>query len=157
MRIGRNEEVETMLLRNTTLDDIAAVCGFTAALRISAWFGSGGNLYVPLNVDEGQFLVRLLGLPVAKRLCEAWPGEHIAVPSIATYDSDLKKRRIVELLQRGMTPRSISHFLSMTERRVQQIIRELEVAGLVEPLVENSPAKSGVKKALGKTGRKSRR
>lgn len=55
---------------NTTLDDLASVIGFTATLRLSAWLGGVSNIYVPEVPEEGQLLVRLIGMPAAKALAK---------------------------------------------------------------------------------------
>lgn len=122
-----------MELRNTTLDDISAVIGFSATLRLVAWFGDGSNLYVPVVAEEGHLLARLLGLPAAKRLCEAWPGEHLAVPRLRDHEDDLRKRFVARMIEKGFGTREIAGMQRISERRVQQILRELEVAGLVQP------------------------
>jgi len=122
-----------MELRNTTLDDISAVIGFSATLRLVAWFGDGSNLYVPITAEDGHLLVRLLGLPAAKRLCEAWPGEHLAVPRLRDHEDDLRKRFVARTIEKGFGTREIAGMLRISERRVQQILRELELAGLVQP------------------------
>lgn len=121
-----------MELRNTTLDDISAVIGFSATLRLVAWFGDGSNLYVPIVAEEGHLLVRLLGMAAAKRLCEAWPGEHLAVPRLRDHEDDLRKRSVARFIEKGFGTREIAGILRVSERRVQQILRELEVAGLVQ-------------------------
>lgn len=121
-----------MGLRNTTLDDISAVIGFSATLRLVAWFGDGGNLYVPNTAEEGHLLVRLLGMAAAKRLCEAWPGEHLAVPRLRDHEDDLRKRFVARMIEKGFGTREIAGMQRISERRVQQILRELEVAGLVQ-------------------------
>lgn len=139
-----------MSLRNTTLDDIAAVVGFTAALRLSAWFGEGSNLYIPLSVADDQMLVRLLGLPAARRLTEAWPGEHLSVPRPQEYEAQVQRRQIVDLLGSGFTDRKIGHFMRLSPRRVQQIIRELEVEGLIEPVAPPEKPAATMAKARGK-------
>ena len=122
-----------MELRNTTLDDISSVIGFSATLRLVAWFGDGGNLYVPNTAEEGHLLVRLLGLPSAKRLCEAWPGEHLAVPRLRDHEDDVRKRFVARMIEKGFGTREIAGMQRISERRVQQILRELELAGLVQP------------------------
>ena len=121
-----------MELRNTTLDDISAVIGFSATLRLVAWFGDGSNLYVPVVAEEGHLLVRLLGMAAAKRLCEAWPGEHLAVPRLRDHEDDLRKRFVARMIEKGFGTREIAGMQRISERRVQQILRELEVAGLVQ-------------------------
>ena len=59
--------------KNSTLDDIAAVIGFTATLRLCVWFGDVGSVYIPVTVDDGQLLVRHIGKPAAIRLSKEWP------------------------------------------------------------------------------------
>lgn len=124
-----------MQLRNSTLDDVAAVIGFSATLRLSAWFGDGGNLYVPREVNEDHFLVRLIGLPAATALCKEWPGEHLSLPRIKSYEDDLRRRMIGRMFEHKFSSREISTHMRMSERRVQQIARELEALGLIPPIV----------------------
>ncbi len=134
-----------MDLKNSTLDDISAVVGFTAALRLSAWFGDLGNLYVPAQVEEGQLLVKLIGLSAAKKLSEEWGQQHINVPRLTGYEEDMRKRLIGQLLTKGFTTREVSHLARLSERRVQQICRELETAGLISVI---APKKAPEKKGL---------
>ena len=118
--------------RNTTLDDISAVIGFSATLRLVAWYGAGSNLYEPIVAEKGHLLVRLLGMAAAKRLCETWPGEHLAVPRLRDHEDDLRKRFVARMIEKGFGTREIAGMQRISERRVQQILRELEVAGLVQ-------------------------
>jgi hypothetical protein len=120
-----------MLAPNNTLDDIAAVIGFTAALHLAAWFGGGNNLFIPEKVDEEHFLARLIGLRNAQKLVDEWGNEHISVPSMNTYNELLKKKQIGRLFEMGFGSREIAGQFRMTERRVQQICRELEAKGLI--------------------------
>ena len=116
----------------TTLEDISAVIGFTATLRLSAWFGDGtGNAYVPQVAEDGQLLVRLIGLSAAKALSKEWGGEHLAVPRLRDYEDDMRKKLIGRMFQRGFGSREIAAHLRISERRVQQICRELEAVGLI--------------------------
>lgn len=120
-----------MQASNTTLEDISAVIGFTGALHLSAWFGGGNNLYVPDSVDENHFIARLLGLQNAKRLVDEWGNQHLAIPSMKIYNELLKRKQIGRQFEMGFGSREIATQFRMTERRVQQICRELEVAGLI--------------------------
>lgn len=120
-----------MEIQNSTLDDLAAVIGFTATLRLSAWFGEEGNMYVPQKAEEGQLLVALLGLTTAQRLSDEWPGEHIAVPRPRQYDIDLRRKQVARLLEKGFSTRQVAHWLECSERRVQQTMREMEVTGIL--------------------------
>lgn len=153
-----------MEAKNTTLDDIAAEIGLTATLRISAWFGED-RCHVPAVVEEGQLLVRLIGISAARKLTLAFPGELLAIPRLTQYEADVRNRQIGRWLMKGCTTREISNWLRMSERRVQQICREMEQAGLIEPVgpgkraqekpPEKAPAKSAQEKTHQKAGSKS--
>lgn len=138
-----------MEIRNTTLDDVAAVIGFSATLRLAAWFGDGGNLYVPERVSEGQVLARLIGLSAATRLSEAWGGEHLSLPRLRAYEDDVKRRIVGRMLEQKFSSREIAVHMRMSERRVQQIARELETYGLIEVVVpEKQQRKAPAKKQV---------
>ncbi len=128
-----------MELQNTTLDDISSVIGFSATARLAAWYGNGSNLFVPLTVDDGQVLVGLIGRVCAERLTLEFGGTHLAVPRIAAYEEDIRRQRIHALLVKGFSTREVARYERMSERRVQQICREMEVIGLMAPV---GPAKS---------------
>lgn len=134
-----------MEIQNTTLDDLSAVIGFSATLHLAAWFGDGNNLYVPDAVEEGQLLVKLVGLPNAQRLSAEWGRQHLAVPSLRSYDDLVKRRQIGRMFEKGFGSREISSHFRMTERRVQQICRELETVGLIAIV---TPQKSSRKSDL---------
>ena len=149
--------------RNTILDDISSVIGFTLTLRVAAWFGNTNSLYVPQTVEEGQLLVMLIGRRPAEKLTEAFPGEWLAVPRLTAYEEDERRHRIALLLTRGFSTREVSKIERMSERRVQQLCRELEVAGVIPPVGRdtthewagiNTGAKPAGKTPLEKAGRK---
>ena len=157
--------------RNTTLDDISTVIGFTLTLRVAAWFGNTNNMYVPADVEDDQLLVRLLGRRPAEKLAEAFPDEWIAVPRLTAYEEDERRHRIALLLARGFSTREVSKLERISERRVQQLCRELEVSGVIPPIGadttlqlggkehgkisgEKAPGKISGEKAPGKTPRK---
>ena len=146
-----------MEIRNTTLDDVASVIGFSATLRLAAWYGDLSNLYVPKAVDESQVLVRLLGAPAARRLCEAFPGEWINVPKLPVYQSDRKRRMIQRMAMAGFSKREIAGYLEMSARRVEQILVELQTSGLSDvPVHHNSlvcRSESALEKTDGKIAR----
>lgn len=130
-----------MELKNTTLDDVAAVIGFSATLRLAAWFGDGGNLYVPEKINADQVLARLIGVSAAQRLCDEWGGEHLALPRLTAYEDDVKRRVVGRMLEQGFSTREVSTHIRMSERRIQQIARELESAGLIEVIVSRKNQK----------------
>lgn len=133
-----------MNLRNTTLDDLASVVGFTATVELSAWFGdSDHNLWVPTTLDEGMLLPKLIGMPAARRMVEAWPGEHLAVPRMQGFEEAARRRFIGRLLERGFSTKETASRLRISERRVQQICRELEQLGLIEIVLPKTGSRKG--------------
>lgn len=130
-----------MDLKNTTLDDLSAVIGFSATLRLAAWFGDRGNVYIPDTCEDGQLLVKLIGLSAAEKLTREWGHQHLSVPRLRQYEDDLTKRRIGRALSHGMGPREIANQERMSERRVQQIGRELEMAGLIDIVAPKNAGK----------------
>lgn len=140
-----------MEMSNTVLDDIAGVIGFTPTLRLAAWFGGGSSVYVPLEVAEGQVLSRLIGLSAARALSAEFGGEVISLPGISGYDLDLRRRLVKMHIEGGASTREVSVILRVSERRVCQIVQELELVGLLEPQTrrKNDEQKAGVEN-LGK-------
>lgn len=130
-----------MDIKNTTLDDLSAVIGFAATLRMSAWFGNGGNVYVPEHAMEGQLLVKLLGLPAASALSAEWGSQHISVPRLSGYEDDVIRRMAGRMFEHGMGSREVAMHMRMSERRVQQICRELECAELISIVSPETRAK----------------
>lgn len=123
---------------NTTLDDLSGEIGFSATIQLATWYG-GRNLYVPATPDEDSMIVRLIGMPAAKRLALSWGGTPVAVPTMWQYEEAQRNRTIGNLLIDGKGTKDIATIMGMTERRVQQIRRALEDAGLL-PLVLRTKA-----------------
>lgn len=126
---------ENFVRQNSSLDDVAAVIGFTATLRLVAWYGdTNAQVYVPETAVEDHEFARLIGLAAFRRLAEEWGGQHLAFPTLDAYEEDCRNRLVKQLLERGMSPREIARIVGLGERRVQQIRRTLEDAGLL-PLI----------------------
>ena len=89
---------------------------------------------MPANVNEGQLIPRLVGMSVAERLAKEFPNELLAIPSLRQYDDTLRKRRVALLLGKGLNWGQVSQLENISERRVQQLCRELEQAGLIDAL-----------------------
>ena len=117
--------VALMELKNTTLDDLAAVIGFSAALRLSAWFGDCHPMHAPAVAEEGQLLVRLIGLSAASHLSRTWGGQQIAVPRITQYENDVMKHRISRLHQKGFSSMRIARNFYISARRVHKYLLNL--------------------------------
>lgn len=131
---------------NTILDDISAVIGFTATLKLVAWFSENHstNVYVPAEAVEGQLLVKVVGMPAARRMSQEWPREHLNIPKLSNYEVALRRRSISRMLEKGVPPREIATAMDMSTRRVLQIREELQreglLAGVDELLATAAPA-----------------
>lgn len=118
---------------NTILDDISAVIGFSATLKLAAWFGDGiSNCFVPATLTDDSVLVKLIGQSAAQRLVQEFPRQHLAVPSLRGFELETKRRTIARLITHGISPREIALLLKISEKRVQQIEGELVAAKLLE-------------------------
>lgn len=135
-----------MEIRNTTLDDVAAVIGFSATLRLAAWFGDEKSLYVPHTLTEQHALSKLIGFSAARRLSEAWGGERLALPRLRAYEDDLLRRMVGRMLERTFSYREVAVHMRISERRVQQIARELELGGLMEVVTPKKAVKKPAEK-----------
>lgn len=136
-----------MEVRNTTLDDLSALIGFTATLRLAVWFGDRKtNLYVPNTVGEGQSLVGLIGESAARRLSAEFGRQHINVPSLHSALREKRYELVHRRLLEGAGSKSISKEVGISERRVSQLRVEFERLGLL-PMVlrKKGAANEGLK------------
>lgn len=137
--------------RKTMLEDISSVIGLTATLTLVAWYGDLKRLYVPKGAEADCVLARLIGQDHAKRLSAEWGGEHLSIPQIHGYDVEVRRSRTARLLQQGFGAQEIAVLLGVSERRIQQISRELEAQGLIaillpkKRLVKVTPGNEAVK------------
>ena len=53
------------------------------------------------------------------------------MPYINDYEVDIRRRATARMLERGFGTREIAAHLRISERRVQQMCRELEAEGLI--------------------------
>lgn len=129
-----------MDIKNTILDDISAVIGFTATVRIVVWKG-GEQLYVPVYVSDDHPLAKLIGTSAYAALVKAFAGDTLRLPSDvgvrrSEYVTRDQRFHSIELLMRRELEdaRSIAEVVSLSMRRVQQITKELgERLGLEAP------------------------
>lgn len=140
-----------MELRNSTLDDLSAVIGFSATLRLVAWFGKRAPMYVPAVAKEGQLICTLIGITAAKALSKEWGNERITVPGLNSHHLDVIRHSICQMAQKGVSVSEMCRQIDLSERRVQQIYAELEAANLLKKRVRKPLAKNGGKNPLQNT------
>ena len=137
-----------MASQNTTLDDLASVIGFSATMRLSAWFSNGSSLYIPAQVTDECVLVKIVGRSAAERLSKEWPKKLVWVPTMAGYDDMRRRRMICRMLEQGFGSKEIARTIGMSEKRILQITRELVVDGFLQPV---APEENGLENDGGKT------
>ena len=65
----------------------------------------------------------------------------------------MRRQRIGRMLEKGFSTREVSQHERISERRVMQICREMEVAGVIAPIGPvKRPGKSRGRKFVGKAG-----
>lgn len=120
---------------NTAMDDVVAVIGWSAAVRLVSFFG-GSNLYVPGEPDERHPLVALMGWPAFRALCESFGDSTIWIPQ-STARPELERRRdIAKALLKGETVQSIADRMGLTPRHVMRVRAELVKTGLLPMLAD---------------------
>jgi hypothetical protein len=123
---------------NTTLDDYSAIIGFSATLKLVAFYG-GKNLYVPGNVTEDQEVSKLLGVSAAVALSREFGFEWVFVPDMASFEQDRQRGMIWGMLRRGVPVQDIARWVRMSERRIMQIRTELEAENLLGKTHSKNP------------------
>lgn len=117
-------------LVNTTLDDIAPVVGFSAAIRLSAHYG-GRDLHVPIEFNVEHPISRLIGEARMKALVNTWPGERLSIPTLATIRSETRDAKVLSLLLRGVDCYAIANVTEIGYRRVKQLRQEFVTSGIL--------------------------
>lgn len=101
-----------------TYDNLSAVVGSEAAFRLAAARG-GLDTWVPEQLDATHELARTMGLYAAKKLCRAYGGSEIAVPSRRRRLS--RVREVNDLLEKGERASDIAMKLGITVRYVRHL------------------------------------
>lgn len=118
-------------LKNTTLDDIAGVIGFSATVRLAAHYG-GRDLHVPLAINDSHPVCKLIGVSRMQRLNSEWGGQRLSVPSLNLVDCEVRSGRVLTLLLAGLTTGQTANITGLTERRVQQLKKDYVQEGLLD-------------------------
>ncbi len=92
------------------------IIGADAALRMIEAHG-GTRVYVPKDINQNSAARLALPLPEARRLGEAYGGEHILVPIARAW-------RVRMYRAAGMTYPAIARKLGITERAVGRILTD---------------------------------
>lgn len=138
------------MLKNGILEDIGAVIGASAALRLAGW-QDGAPVYIPSTPAPEHRLCAILapddpqaGFNLLARLSADFGGETLCLPKVAELDYMRLRGQICRRLRRGVSVRCIAHDLGISERQINNHRRKLEEAGLL-PLIltDQPPARAG--------------
>jgi hypothetical protein len=117
-------------MTNTTLDDISAVIGFTAAIRIAAFYG-GRDLHVPVEVSDKHPIAKLIGVNRLLALANEWRGERLSIPSLNCIEVETRNAKILLLLLNNVDRYTIASVMGIGERRISQISKEFKKLGIL--------------------------
>ena len=130
-----------MLMKNTSLDDIAPIVGFSATIRLSAYYGNA-NMMVPKEVSEKHTLAKIIGMSAARLLCAEMGGTTVSMPSLHLAEVELRNAKVLKMLTNGVfTVHEIAKLNGITLRRVQQLRTQFEAEGLLEKRVSEKSGK----------------
>lgn len=119
---------------NTNIDDVAAIIGFSATVRLIQWYG-GRNIYVPDQASPGHPLVALMGESALRALCSEFGNQTLWVPASTERADVALKKSVAKAVLKGRGSAEISAELGISQRQVQRLRRELEDAGLLPTLL----------------------
>ena len=118
---------------NTILDDVCALIGVSATVRLVEWLG-GRHVYVPCDPTPDHPLAKLIGAAALRALAEEFGGQPLWVPAHVLHrhhKATALKKQVAKLLFAGGTPQTVSRDLGISERQAQRIRKQLMEAGLV--------------------------
>jgi len=118
-------------IKNSTLDDIAAVIGFSATVRLAAHYADR-DLMVPHTVSELHPVAKLIGVSCLTRLVTEWPGERLSIPTLDIYDTERRSAHVIRLMLHNVPDYSIALIVGLSVRRIAQLRREFTAEGLLE-------------------------
>ena len=126
---------------NGMLEDLGAVMGTEAAVRLVAVFGRG-QLYVPHTAESGHPIEHVVGRRPFKRLVNEFGGETITVPAAGDFQRLRRMRQVVRLLSEGFSVEELSRLFEYTPRTIRNIERQAARIGLDgRSLPKDSPSR----------------
>jgi hypothetical protein len=123
-----------MDVKNTTHEDLAQIVGFSATIRLTAYFG-GRNLFVPKSVSEETVLAKVIGESAAKLLAQEYGGDVVWVPTLHLAEVDLRNARVLEQLRKGVSTDVVAANAGLSVRRVQQLRLQFEAHELLPKIL----------------------
>ena len=109
-----------------SMSAVVDAIGVSATISVIQVF-SGTRLYVPLaaNMGDEHPLCRLLGRPLAEKLCHAIRGDYVLVPVFRALNREELERDIAARAKSGESYASIARSHRMSERAIHAIVRRV--------------------------------
>lgn len=98
---------------------LVEIIGPDATMKLIERFGGEMRTYVPQKPSVTHRWLAVLSREDFEEVCAEFGGKHISLPKHATVD--LKKRRILELLERGASVRKVAKACNTSERYVYSV------------------------------------
>lgn len=95
------------------------VIGADSTTRLIERFGGELRIYVPQKPSTSHRWLAVLSPVEFARVCKEFGGKHISLPKHATVE--LKKRRILEMLEAGVSVRNVAKACDTSERYVYSV------------------------------------
>ncbi|MBC9071835.1 helix-turn-helix domain-containing protein [Thauera sp. CAU 1555] len=114
---------------NGMLEDLGAVMGTEASVRLVAVFG-GATLYVPQVAEGGHPIEHVVGRRPYQRLVDAFGGETIWIPGGSDFLRLRRMRQVVRLLSEGMSVEELSQRFNYSIRQIRNIGHQAARMGL---------------------------
>jgi Mor family transcriptional regulator len=106
------------------MDAVIAAVGESAARSLMHVYASS-RIFIPTaaNLDGNHPVARVLGMPLAHKLCAELGGGYLAIPTPESLSNDMRSEQIYRRWRAGRTTRQLARDYAISERRVQQILK----------------------------------
>ena len=114
---------------------LAAAIGAAAALRLCAYCGPRGTLYVPTGLNpatSNNATANVIGQEAFVRLIESFGGKTISIPSLEFVDALRAAGQVACLSSYSVPTRVIASCVGRGIRRVEGIRKNLQENGPIE-------------------------
>jgi hypothetical protein len=131
---------------NGTLEDIAAVIGFAATLKLAEMYGRADrarDIYIPTTPSGDHHIARAIGESALRLLVAEWGGQTILVSINSDARHLMLVRAVACMVRDGMATRDIAAIVGLGDRQIRRLRVEAEECGLVDRVMSGSVRRAG--------------
>jgi hypothetical protein len=109
--------------RSKTMQSVVDAVGEHAARSLVHVYAST-RIFIPTapNLDPNHPVAKLLGMPLALRLCEKLGSSYLSIPTPESINTVVRDEQIFRRWCAGRSTRGLARDYAMSERRIQQIL-----------------------------------